>query len=272
MFSKNLWGKMPTEYPGSVKVLRIACVIIWAAVFLMIGCLYSNLTKQKVTAQTPVEKEYEEPKKTSITSMLEKSISICKEEQASDIAHAVNKASKKYGIPHYVIYAIIATESGKHRTEDITISNVMMVNHKASSSCNCKGLMQVSCYAIEDYNKMNLKEYTLNDMYDIYINIEVGTWYFSQFRNVATSWTEMYIIYNVGYGFYTKRNPYWFYGWNGVWYNNYRNSFFLMNGMLPPDASCNKGLYGKNKLPTYRPKERFEKCLDLCYQHFYIIK
>lgn len=257
----------------SLMWLRITCAAVWLAVFLMIGCLYSNLTKQKVATQTPVEKElekeYEEPKKIVITSMLDKSISICKEEQATDIAHAVNMASKKYGIPHYVIYAIIATESGKHRTEDITPSNVMMVNHKASSSCNCKGLMQVSCYAVEDYNKVNLTEYTLDDMYDIYTNIEVGTWYFSQFRNVATSWTEMYIIYNVGYGFYSKRNRYWFYGWDGNWYNNYYNSFFLMNGMLPPDASCDKGLYGKNKLPTYRPKYRFEKCLDLCYQHFY---
>ena len=145
----------------SLMWLRIICAAVWLAVFLMIGCLYSNITKQKVTIQTPlekeIEKEYEEPKKIVITSMLEKSMSICKEEQATDIAHAVNMASKKYGIPHYVIYAIIATESGKHRTEDITPSNVMMVNHKASSSCNCKGLMQVSCYAVEDYNKIKLK-------------------------------------------------------------------------------------------------------------------
>ncbi|MBQ5474497.1 MAG: lytic transglycosylase domain-containing protein [Lachnospiraceae bacterium] len=270
MFSKNLCGKMPTESQGSVKVLRIACIIIWAAVFLMIGCLCSKVyAKQRIPPQTSIEKELEEEQnKIAIPTMLEKSISICQEEYAVDIAHAVNLASAKYQIPHYVIYAIIATESGKHRTEDITNSNVMMVNYKASSCFNCKGLMQVSSYAIEDYNKVHNTKYTLEDMYNIYVNIDVGTWYFSQFRTVATSWTEMYIIYNVGYGFYTKRNPYWFYSWNGVWYNNYRNSFFLMNGMLPPDESCNKGLYGKNKLPTYRPKDRFEKCLDLCYQHF----
>lgn len=137
----------------SLMWLRITCAAVWLAVFLMIGCLYSNLTKQKVATQTPVEKElekelekeYEEPKKIVITSMHDKSISICKEEQATDIAHAVNMASKKYGIPHYVIYAIITTESGKHRTEDITSSNVMMINHKT-----------------------NLTEYTLDDMYDIY--------------------------------------------------------------------------------------------------------
>lgn len=133
----------------SLMWLCITCAAVWLAVFLMIGCLYSNLTKQKVATQTPVEKElekeYEEPKKIVITSMHDKSISICKEEQATDIAHAVNMTSKKYGIPHYVIYAIITTESGKHRTEDITSSNVMMINHKT-----------------------NLTEYTLDDMYDIY--------------------------------------------------------------------------------------------------------
>lgn len=252
----------------SLMCMCIICAAVWLVVFLMIGYLYLNLTKQKVTTQTPVEKEYEEPKKVVITSMLDKSISICKGEQATDIAHAVNTASKKYDIPHYVIYAIIATESGKHRTEDITPSNVMMVNHKASSSCNCKGLMQVSCYAVEDYNKINLTEYTLDDMYDIYINIEVGTWHFSQFRNVATSWTEMYIIYNVGYGRYNKINNYWFYDWNGCWHSGYRNSFFFMNSLYPPEDS-NRGLCGKNALPKYNAKERFEKCLDLCYQHFY---
>lgn len=48
MFSKNLCGKMPTESPGSVKVLRIACIIIWAVVFLLIGCLCSKVyAKQK---------------------------------------------------------------------------------------------------------------------------------------------------------------------------------------------------------------------------------
>ena len=72
----------------SLMWLRIICAAVWLAVFLMIGCLYSNITKQKVTIQTPlekeIEKEYEEPKKIVITSMLEKSMSICKEEQATD--------------------------------------------------------------------------------------------------------------------------------------------------------------------------------------------
>ena len=270
MFSKNLFGKMPPiEFLGSVKVLRIACVIIWAAVFLMMGYLCSKVyAKQRVLPQTSIEKELDEkPTRIVIPTVLEKSIAICQEEYAVDIAHAVNLASAKYQIPHYVIYAIIATESGKHRTEDITSSNVMMVNHKASSSCNCKGLMQVSCYAVEDYNKINLTEYTLDDMYDIYANIEVGTWYFSQFRNVATSWTEMYIIYNVGYGCYNKINNYWFYDLDGYWHSGYRNSFFFMNSLYPPEDS-NRGLCGKNALPKYNARERFEKCLDLCYQHF----
>ena len=43
----------------SLMWLRITCAAVWLAVFLMIGCLYSNLTKQKVATQTPVEKELE---------------------------------------------------------------------------------------------------------------------------------------------------------------------------------------------------------------------
>lgn len=269
MFSKNLCGKMPTESPGSVKVLRIACIIIWAAVFLLIGCLCSKVyAKQKIPPQTSIEKELEEkPIEVVIPTMLEKSIDICKEDFSVDIARAVNFASIRHGIPHFVIYAIIATESCKYGIKDITLSNIMTVNHKAVSNVDCKGLMQVSSYAIEDYNKVHNTKYTSEDMFNIYINIEVGTWYFSQFKTVATTWTEMYVIYNVGYGRYNKINPYWFYGWDGHWYNGYRNSFFFMNSVYPP-VNSNKGLYGKNKLPAYLPKERFEKCLDLCYQHF----
>lgn len=81
MFSKNLWGKMPTEFPGSVKVLRIACVIIWAAVFLMIGCLCSKVyAKQRVHPQTSIEKELDEkPTRIVIPTVFEKSIAICLE-------------------------------------------------------------------------------------------------------------------------------------------------------------------------------------------------
>ena len=43
----------------SLMCMCIICAAVWLVVFLMIGYLCLNLTKQKVTTQTPVEKEYE---------------------------------------------------------------------------------------------------------------------------------------------------------------------------------------------------------------------
>lgn len=203
-----------------------------------------------------------------IPSVVQRSIDICKDDIAVEMAHAVNSASRKHHIPHEVIYAIIATESGRNRTEDIDYSNYMDVNYHAKSGYDCRGLMQVSKYALDDYNKYYDTLFTMEDLYDITFNIEIGTWYFSQFKSVATSYTEMYVIYNVGYGRYSKVNKNWFYGWDGNWYNNYHNSFFFMNDMYPPSESWTSGLYGKNKLEPYRPKQRFEKCLKLCEEHF----
>lgn len=254
----------------SLMCMRIICAAVWLVVFLMIGCLCSKVyAKQRVPPQTSIKKELEEePKKVVITSMLDKSISICKEEQTTDIAHAVDAASKKHHIPHFVIYAIISTESSKYRTEEMTPENFMDINYKAKSSYNCRGLMQVSKYALADYNKNNDTAFTMDDLYDIFKNIEVGTWYFSQFRSVSSSWVENYVIYNVGYGSYSKVNHNWFFGRDGNWYNDYRQRFFYMNDMYPPESSWTHGLCGKNKLPVYRPKSRFEKCLELCCQHF----
>ena len=195
------------------------------------------------------------------------SIKLSKDDKVLDITNAVKKASKKYKIPKEVIYAVISTESSIWGTKDLNDSNFMEVNHRAKSSCNCLGLMQVSKYALDDYNKKNKTNYSMEDLYNVSTNIEIGTWYFSQFRTVATSWTEMYVIYNVGYGMYNKKNKYWFYDLNGSWRNEERNSFFFMNNLYPPTDS-NHGMCGKNKLSDYHAKKRFEVCYLLCKKNY----
>jgi hypothetical protein len=199
---------------------------------------------------------------------LKMSIDFCKNRFSNEIGNAVYEASVKHNIPPYVIFAIIATESGRHRTDNINEINIMNVNPRARSSVDCRGLMQCSKYALADYNRINKTEYTMDDLFDIDINIEVGTWYYSQFTTVSDSWTEIYVIYNVGYGNYRKVNPYWFYGWDGLLYNDYKNSFFYMNDVYPPDCSYKRLSGEENTLRKYNAKKRFEKCLNLCYQYF----
>lgn len=194
------------------------------------------------------------------------SIKLSKDDKVLEITNAVKKASKKYKIPKEVIYAVISTESSIWGINELNSDNFMEVNHRAKSSCNCIGLMQVSKYALDDYNRINKTNHSMNDLYDISINIEIGTWYFSQFRTVATTWTEMYVIYNVGYGMYNKNNKYWFYDLNDAWRKE-KNSFFFMNNLYPPIDS-NHGMYGENKLKDYYAKRRFEICYALCQKYY----
>lgn len=274
MYNRNVGGKMPTNFPGSTKALSVFCIAVWSAVIAMsvLFCLRSCRTKA-VETTTPVVVEYipetgmpdelEIPK-----DLLKMSIDFCKNRFSDEIGNAVYEASVKHNIPPYVIFAIIATESGRHRTDSINELNIMNVNPRARSSVDCRGLMQCSKYALADYNRINKTEYTMDDLFNIGINIEVCTWYYSQFTTVCSSWTEMYVVYNVGYGNYKKENPYWFYGWDGHLYNGYKNSFFYMNDVYPPDCSYKRLSGDENLLRNYNAKKRFEKCLNLCYQYF----
>lgn len=274
MYNKNVSGKMPVSFPSSTKALSVFCIIIWSAVIIMtvfLSLRLHNLNKKVETIapiveyvpETNMPDELEIPK-----DPLKMSIDFCKNRFSNEIGNAVYEASVKHNIPPYVIFAIIATESGRHRTDNINESNIMNVNPRARSSVDCRGLMQCSKYALADYNRINKTEYTMDDLFNISINIEIGTWYYSQFTTVSDSWTEIYVIYNVGYGNYRKVNPYWFYGRDGLLYNDYKNSFFYMNDVYPPDCSYKRLSGDENILRKYNAKKRFEKCLNLCYQYF----
>lgn len=274
MYNKIIGCKLPVNFPSSTKALSVFCVVIWSAVIIMtifLSLRLHNLNK-KVETITPIVEYVPEtgmPDKLEIPKdPLKMSIDFCKNRFSDEIGNAVYEASVKYNIPPYVIFAIIATESGRHRTDNINEINIMNVNPKARSSVDCRGLMQCSKYALADYNRINKTEYTMNDLFNIDINIEVGTWYYNQFTTISDSWTEIYVIYNVGYGNYRKVNPYWFYGWDGLLYNDYKNSFFYMNDVYPPDCSYKRLSGDENTLRKYNAKKRFEKCLNLCYQYF----
>ena len=259
---------MKVKMSGSVKILLYLSVLtVITGVVLFTICKLDNVEAIVLEDKTV---EISHPKKDvkSLPTTLHKSINFCKEDYAKDIAHAVNRASKKYKIPHYVCYALIATESGRARTADMTISNVMNVNNRAKSHANCYGLTQVSQAALTDYNYTFGTNYQLTDLYDIDISIDVGMWHFNRYRDYVSTWTELYVIYNVGYGGFTRNNPYWYYDAEGNWDNNKPNSFFYMNGLLPPEESFTNGLVGKNQLSGFAPKKRFEKCLSLCYTYF----
>lgn len=265
---KDLIKKKNDEY--LVTLLKLLCIIVWLCVFLLgfelIEKFYFDRKEQAIEQQ-----EYETTFDNNIVAenviYVEENENNYKDNWDEKITREVEKASLKYDVPEFVIYAIIATESNFHRTEDIDLFNISSVNYRARSVYDCRGLMQVSQYALDDFNRIHNTYYNMNDLYKVDINIDVGVWYFTQFRTVAFSWTEMYVIYNVGYAKYNKVNYNWFKHIDNNWYNKQRNSFFFMNGVMPPIDSS-KSLHGRNKLPVYRPKDRFDKCLNLCFDIF----
>lgn len=244
--------------------LEKSCILVWGLVI----CLFAyfvlvNINFKKEEIKEIIKEEIVEEK--YVNEVIVDSIKITKKHFSEEISNAVYNASAKYNIPSYVIYAIIATESGKNNTNDINKDNFFEVNYKAKSSYNCIGLMQISPkYALAEYNKYNKTNYTENDLYNIKVNIDVGVWYYKQFISITTNPVELYVIYNVGFSEYNRNNPYWCYNENGKWFNNVKNNYYYMNDLFPPRESWKKGLYGKNKLPDYNAKKRFEKCLTIC--------
>lgn len=265
-------NKAYTYWPEEVKkksyFLEIITTSIWLIVAFLFVMLAADFYEKK--EDSIIEKEKKEKielaEEIKLPEIIKESIEISKLNFAEEISKAVTLVSRKYEIPEYVIYAIIATESGVNGTKSINENNISNVNKNARSKYDCIGLMQISPeHALNDYNKHNKTKYTRADLYNISTNIEIGTWYYSQFK-VYKDWTIMYIIYNVGCGQYNKINKFWFYDYNGVWKNNYRNSFFYMNNLSPPTDN-NHGMYGKNILKPYGSKKRFEKCLDICEKY-----
>lgn len=115
---------------------------------------------------------------------------------------SIISASKKYGIPVCVICAIISTESAYAPTIFLNKNNFNLVNKKATSRCDCKGLMQVSELALIDYNNRHGSE--MIDLYDVETNIEVGVWHYARYFDGDETWEELYAIYNAGIGNYNK--------------------------------------------------------------------
>lgn len=235
-----------------MKILKLSCLFVW---ILIIGL-----------SMKLVELANSQPIKVNEEIIVEEVPEVIEEEEVveevPEVEKLVSSASQKYSVPKEVIYAIIATESNKYGTKDITQENILEVDELATSKCDCVGLMQISKYALADYNKYNNTNYELEELYDIEKNIEVGTWYFSQFNKIASTWAEQYVIYNVGYGEFSKINEKQFVGWDGNYYSEYRNKFFYLNDMFPP-TDDEHGLMGENKLPSYNAKKRFETCLKI---------
>lgn len=101
-----------------------------------------------------------------------------------------------YGVNKYTILAMMTTES----------SLIVRIPSFLGAQYG-RGLLQVSEIALKDFNDWTGKGYTVEDLYTIDRNIEVGVWVFNQnyYYGVETDFEHGAIIaYNVGANDYKK--------------------------------------------------------------------
>ena len=98
----------------------------------------------------------------------------------------VQKYAEKYGIPEYIVYAVIKTESG--------------FSAGAESGKGAKGLMQLMPDTYEWICKKTDFEYDPEKITDPEINICCGVYYLSYLQREFVVWDTVFAAYNAGHG------------------------------------------------------------------------
>lgn len=152
--------------------------------------------------------------------------------------------SNKYNLTHEEGFIIVHTES------DFKINAYNKYG-------NAVGLCQITEPCVREYNNMHGTEYTLEQMYDVDLNLEVGFWYFNRLLNHYSKYSEYgittdtrrqalrdcYIAYNIGI---TKFKEVGRYG---------RNQ--LRIGYYPAN------MYGAKKGDIYQPIYRYRNIYNI---------
>ena len=152
--------------------------------------------------------------------------------------------SNKYNLTHEEGFIIVHTES------DFKINAFNKYG-------NAVGLCQITEPCVREYNNMHETEYTLEQMYDVDLNLEVGFWYFNRLLNHYSKYSEYgittdtrrqalrdcYIAYNIGI---TKFKEVGKYGRNQL-----RIGYYPVN------------MYGAKKGDIYQPIYRYRNIYNI---------
>ena len=96
----------------------------------------------------------------------------------------VTHYSGEYGVPEYVIYAVIKTESG--------------FDSGAESDVGARGLMQIMPATFDWLVSITQDGYEAGMMFDPDTNIRYGTYYLSYLYLKYSDWNTVYAAYNAG--------------------------------------------------------------------------
>ena len=164
--------------------------------------------------------------------------------EVTELQKKICEYSNKYNLTQEEGFIIVHTES------DFKINAYNKYG-------NAVGLCQITEPCIREYNNMHGTEYTLEQMYDIDLNLEVGFWYFNRLLNHYSKYSEYgittdtrrqalrdcYIAYNIGI---TKFKEVGRYG---------RNQ--LRIGYYPAN------MYGAKKGDIYQPIYRYRNIYNI---------
>lgn len=101
-----------------------------------------------------------------------------------DFSQYVSMYSKAYGVPEYIVYAVIKTESG--------------FDSSSVSSAGAIGLMQIMPETFKWLTTLLGDSYETGMLYDPETNIKYGTYYLSYLYGIYARWPTVYAAYNAG--------------------------------------------------------------------------
>ncbi len=101
-----------------------------------------------------------------------------------EYAEYVSEYSARYGVPEYIVYAVIKTESG--------------FDSSLLSSSGAIGLMQIMPETFELLTDLTGEAHETGMLYDPETNIKYGTYYLSYLYGIYERWGNVYAAYIVG--------------------------------------------------------------------------
>lgn len=164
--------------------------------------------------------------------------------EVTELQKKICEYSNKYNLTQEEGFIIVHTES------DFKINAYNKYG-------NAVGLCQITEPCVREYNNMHGTEYTLEQMYDVDLNLEVGFWYFNRLLNHYSKYSEYgittdtrrqalrdcYIAYNIGI---TKFKEVGRYGRNQL-----RIGYYPVN------------MYGAKKGDIYQPIYRYRNIYNI---------
>lgn len=109
---------------------------------------------------------------------------IDRENHPREYSAFVEKYAAAYGVPEYIVYAVIKTESG--------------FDSSVTAGDGAVGLMQITSSTFELISDLLGEDYEFGMLYDPETNIKYGTYYLSYLYGIYARWPTVYAAYNTG--------------------------------------------------------------------------